>query len=124
MATILLVDDHPDIRDALRSMLESDRHTVVEAEDGRAAIAAWQAHKADLVLTDFSMPGLNGRDVIHAIATEHPDTPIILMSGAFGTDSPPPWLAKFPSARFLQKPFTNATLRQSIREAFRTEPGT
>ncbi len=78
MASILLVDDHPDIRDALRAMLESDRHTVVEAEDGRGALAAWQAHKADLVLTDFSMPGLNGRDVIHAIATEHPDTPIIL----------------------------------------------
>ena len=54
MASILLVDDHPDIRDALRAMLESDRHTVVEAEDGRAALAAWQAHKADLVLTDFS----------------------------------------------------------------------
>ena len=124
MATILLVDDHPDIRDALRSMLESDRHTVVEAEDGRDAIAAWQAHKADLVLTDFSMPGLDGRDVIQAIATTHPDTPIILMSGAFGTDSPPPWLAQFPSARFLKKPFTNATLRQSIREAFRTESKT
>lgn len=124
MATILLVDDHPDIRDALRSMLESDRHTVVEAKDGHEAIASWQAHKADLVLTDFSMPGLNGLDVIQAIATEHPDTPIILMSGAFGNDSLPPWLAQFPSARFLQKPFTNATLRQSISESFRTEPKT
>jgi len=124
MATILLVDDHPDIRDALRSMLESDRHTVVEAEDGRDALAAWQAHKADLVLTDFSMPGLNGLDVIQSIATEHPNTPIILMSGAFGNDGPPSWLAQFPSARFLQKPFTNATLRQSISDAFHTEPKT
>lgn len=101
MATILLVDDQPDIRYALRSMLESDHHTVVEAKDGREAIASWHAHKVDLVLTDFSMPGLNGLDVIRAIATEHPDTPIILMSGAFGTDSPPPWLTQFPSARLL-----------------------
>ncbi len=118
MATILLVDDHPDIRDAIRSILESDRHTVVEAKDGHEAIAAWHAHKTDLVITDFSMPGLNGLDVIQAIATKNPDMPIILMSGAFGNDSPPPWLAKFPSARFLQKPFTNSTLRQYISDSF------
>ena len=105
-------------------MLESDRHTVVEAEDGRYAIASWQAHKASLVLTDFSMPGLNGLDVIQAFATEHPNTPIILMSGAFGTDSLPPWLAQFRRLGFLQKPLTNATLRQYISDSFHTETRT
>jgi DNA-binding response OmpR family regulator len=67
MATILIVDDDPKIRDLLRLYVERERHRVVEAEDGPGAIAAVERARPDLVLLDVMLPGLDGIEVLRRI---------------------------------------------------------
>jgi CheY-like chemotaxis protein len=116
MATILLVEDHDDLRDTIRLRLEADEHRVVEAADGNEAIQSWIAHKPDLIITDFSMPRMNGLEVIKAVASEQPTLPIILMSGGMEEQLRLFILHQFPSVRYLPKQFISFQLRQCVRE--------
>lgn len=64
---ILLCDDEPLILSWLQSVLESDYTVVGTAEDGHSLIAAAQALRPDLILTDITMPGLNGLDAVREL---------------------------------------------------------
>jgi two-component system NarL family response regulator len=66
---ILIVDDHPVVRDGIRAILstEADFEVVGEAGDGREAIAAFKAHAPDVVLMDLKMPRMDGPAAIAAI---------------------------------------------------------
>jgi two-component system NarL family response regulator len=79
---VLLADDHPVVRSGLRSVLEAepDMRVVAEASDGREAIAAYRAHRPDLVLMDLRMPRLDGIDAIHAIRRFDPDARIVVLT--------------------------------------------
>ena len=69
MIRILIVDDHPVVRDGIRAILstEADFEVVGEAGDGREALAAFKAHAPDVVLMDLKMPRMDGPDAIAAI---------------------------------------------------------
>lgn len=60
MATILIVDDDPHLREVVRYTLARTGHTVAEAEDGRAALLAFAHHKPDFVVLDIVMPVMDG----------------------------------------------------------------
>jgi DNA-binding NarL/FixJ family response regulator len=79
---VLLVDDHPVLRDGLKSLLnrESDIEVVGDAGDGREAIALTQELKPDIVVTDIAMPGLNGIESVRALRQEHPHLKIVILS--------------------------------------------
>jgi len=64
MASILIVDDQPEILRALRRILESQGHTVTEAQDGKAAIQRFAVQPTDLVFTDMFMPEMDGIEFI------------------------------------------------------------
>ena len=67
MAKVLIVDDEPNIRFVLRIAFEADGHTVVEAGDGKSALAAVAADRPDLVTTDFMMPVMDGAELIREL---------------------------------------------------------
>ncbi len=115
MATILLVDDNVDIRDAIRAVLETDQHRVLEAVDGQEALQCWRTHPLDLLITDFWMPRLNGLELIKAVRAQQPDMPIILMSSGMEPQVRRSILKHFPSVRYLPKPFPNSQLRAYVR---------
>ncbi len=117
MATILLVEDHDDLRDTIRLRLEVDDHRVVEATDGKEAIQCWRLHAPDLILTDFQLPHLNGLEVIQAASAHQPALPIILMSAGMEEPLRLSILRHFPSVRYLPKDELAAQLRQYVREA-------
>lgn len=82
MARILVVDDSPDVRLALATILEDAGHDVVEAEDGDQVFDLAVAENPDLVLLDVMMPRVNGFD---ALATLKADTrtsnvPVIMVT--------------------------------------------
>jgi DNA-binding response OmpR family regulator len=80
MATILVVDDEPDVRQVIRDALERDGHAVVETPDAHGAVAALRGGSiVDLVLLDIGMPDGSGLDLL----ADHgrPDVPIIVVSG-------------------------------------------
>jgi DNA-binding response OmpR family regulator len=78
-ARILVVEDEPQLRNLLRLYLERDGHRVTEAGDGPAALAAFDADGADLVILDLMLPGMQGETVLDALR-ETGDVPVLITS--------------------------------------------
>ncbi len=77
--TILVVDDEPQIRRALRTNLSVRGHQVVEAGTGEEALRAVADHHPDLVLLDLGLPGIDGIDVLHGLRG-WTDVPVIVLT--------------------------------------------
>jgi DNA-binding response OmpR family regulator len=82
MAKILVVDDEPDILNVITMALEHVGHSVVSADDGRAALALAQKELPDLIVTDVRMPEMNGYELCQSIraAPELKHIPVLLLS--------------------------------------------
>ena len=80
MATLLIVDDDNLIRDTLREFLSSS-HECHTADRAEQALAYLDIETYDAVVTDISMPGLSGRELLKYIQAKHPATPVIVISG-------------------------------------------
>ncbi|MBX3327982.1 MAG: response regulator [Nitrospira sp.] len=119
MATILLVEDHDDLRANIRFRLELDHHRVVEAADGAEASQYWKSFIFDLIITDFSMPGMNGQEVIRMVSASQPTLPIILMSDGIEESVLLCILHRFPSVRYLPKQVISTHLPCYLRDALR-----
>lgn len=81
MATILVIDDDPDIRDLIKTTLESAGHKVILAVDGRDGVQHYRTKGADLVITDLFMPHQEGLETIKQLRMEFPDVRIVAISG-------------------------------------------
>lgn len=96
-AAILLVDDDDGVRSLCRRALEEDGARVVEASDGEAALSfiqEWHG-RLDLVVTDFHMPRINGRELAEVLSIFRPRLPVLGMTGDPGQpDRRLPTLAK------------------------------
>ena len=79
---IVIAEDHTILREGLRSLLSAspDFEIVGEAEDGREAIRCVEKLKPDLILTDLSMPRMNGMDAIREIRRRAPETKILVLT--------------------------------------------
>lgn len=82
MATILIVDDMPVIRRALRRYLEQEKRWEIcgEAENGKVAVEQVQRLHPDIVLLDLCMPVMNGLDAARAIKAIAPSTQILMFT--------------------------------------------
>ena len=81
--TVLLADDEPNVRRALRATLQRAGYSVVEAVDGEDALRKFEAHRDEvaLCLLDVIMPKMNGRQVWEAIVSMKPGTRVLFASG-------------------------------------------
>jgi DNA-binding NarL/FixJ family response regulator len=81
-ATILIVDDHAQLRALMREIVAeaSDLHVVGEAADGAEAIRLVQALRPAIVLLDLAIPGVSGLDVLQWLQVEHPETRVIIVT--------------------------------------------
>jgi len=79
---IVIAEDHTILREGLRSLLSSDPNLEVvgEAEDGREAIQCVERFKPNLILTDLSMPRMNGMEAIKEIKRQSPETKILVLT--------------------------------------------
>jgi DNA-binding NarL/FixJ family response regulator len=79
---VLVVDDHPVVRDGLRGMLhgQPDLEVVGEAANGLEALAAVAKHRPDVVLMDLRMPELDGVGAIQRIAAAHPHVRVLVLT--------------------------------------------
>jgi DNA-binding NtrC family response regulator len=80
MATLLIVDDDNLIRDTLHEFLSAS-HECHTADRAQQALAYLDIETYDVVLTDISMPGLSGRQLLNYIQAKHSATPVIVISG-------------------------------------------
>ena len=83
MATVLIVDDDPKIRDLLRLYVEREGHRAAFAADGPEALAVAGRSRPDLVLLDVMLPGLDGFEVCRQLR-EVSDVPVVLLTARSG----------------------------------------
>lgn len=83
MISLMIVDDHPMVREGLAAMLESEHDFVVSAlaATGEEAIAIGKMAKPDVVMSDIRMPGMDGFGVLERLKVIHPDIRVLLMAG-------------------------------------------
>lgn len=79
---VLLVDDHPVVRQGLRALLSTHEgiEVVGEADDGEAAVAAADRLSPDVVLMDVVMPGLDGVEALRRIGERRPQTRVVMLT--------------------------------------------
>jgi nitrogen-specific signal transduction histidine kinase/CheY-like chemotaxis protein len=113
-ASILVIDDDPDVRAFIGESLAEHGYRVHEASDGKTGLSAFAAERPDLVVLDFIMPGLSGADVASRILSTHPEQPILFVSGYSETES----IRRIaPKAALLTKPFRAEALAKAVRAA-------
>ena len=115
MARVLVVDDVDAIRDTLYELL-SEEYLCQTAETAEKAFARLEADSYDVVLTDISMPGLSGLELLGHIRQKFPDTPVIMISG-IGDHEHAQGLIKLGAFDFLLKPFTLEVVEKSVQRA-------
>jgi PAS domain S-box-containing protein len=112
--SVLVIDDDEDVRQFIVSSLEEYGHRVIAAEDGTEGIAKFAAHRPDVVVLDYIMPGMSGAEVAERILADTPRQPILFVSGYSETDA---IRAVAPEAGILAKPFMPAALDEAVRLA-------
>ena len=117
MATVLVVDDDPKIRDLLRLYVTRDGHRVVFANDGAQALVAAHQHAPDLVLLDVMLPGIDGLEVCRQLR-EKSDVPIVLLTARSG-DSDKVVGLDLGADDYVVKPFSPRELMARIRAQLR-----
>lgn len=82
VSRVLIVDDHPLMRDGIKAAVQSENDLVVvgEAADGAEAIIQYRALRPDVALIDLQMPGVDGLAAISAIATEFPNARMLVLT--------------------------------------------
>ena len=117
---ILVVDDNDQMRKMLRLILETARHEVSEAANGKMALHLQKTMPADLVITDIIMPEMDGIELISKIRKITPRVKIIAISGGGKVD--PDLCLKIAGQlgadRTLLKPFSKSTIMSMISGLF------
>ena len=117
--TVLLSEDEPAVRNLVRLMLERSGYAVLSAGGSREALqlsGSWPG-VIDLLVTDISMPEMDGRALAHFLRTARPGIKVLYISGYPWPGAPGSEFDRQTSF-YLQKPFTAEALSQTIQEIF------
>jgi CheY-like chemotaxis protein len=122
-ATVLVLDDEDSVRRLVTAVLESAGYLVLPAADGALALDIARSHPEpiDLLITDMTMPEMDGREAADAVRGLRPQCRVLFMSGY-------PLQVALPDGiqatdGFIQKPFVPRLLVQRVREILNQEAG-
>ena len=118
MADILVIEDSPEVRTIIRSMLEKEGHEVREAFNGEEGLERFQEQPADLVMTDLFMPKKAGIETISDLLEIDPEVKIVAMT-AHGSDEQYDFLRvaeALGAVATLEKPFLAKDLIETVSE--------
>ncbi len=114
---MLVVDDDPNARDGLSRMLGDRPYRVVVATDATTALDLMSRDAIDVVLSDEKMPGMKGTELLARVASEHPETVRILLTGHASLDIAKSAINQGGVFRLLEKPCSTESLRRAIDAA-------
>src|SRR5210317_1861287 len=116
MAKILLIDDEEGMRRWTSHFLNTSGHDAITATDGQPGIELARQIEFDLVITDIIMPDKEGLETIMELKKEHPNLPIVAMSGGGHMHSEDilEMALSLGAVATLQKPFTGDELLEMI----------
>jgi DNA-binding response OmpR family regulator len=124
-ATVLVIEDEPDIRDLVRINLEMDGHRVILAADGAEGLAAIHRERPDVVLLDVMLPEMDGWEVLTRLKAADDEllssVPVLMLTAR--TDPMDRLRGGIEGAiRYLTKPFSPSKLREEVRDALGGAP--
>lgn len=115
MAVLLIVDDDETVRDALHDLFEEE-HRCHMAETAEQAMKWLETEEYDVVLTDISMPGLSGVELLGVIRQQQANTPVIIISGLSDQEHAR-GLIDMGAFDYLVKPFRLERVEESVGRA-------
>ncbi len=116
--TLLLVDDEENILAALRRLLRAEGWLVLCAHSGVDALQLMARHEVDVILSDQRMPGMTGVELLRRARALYPETIRLVLSGYTELQSITDAINEGAIYKFLAKPWDDAQLRTSLRNAF------
>ena len=114
-ATILLIDDDPQVSEVLGLMLKQLGHQVTGFTSAGEALEAFRKGDYKLVITDLGMPEISGRDVAKAVKETKPETPVVLITG-WGVQLDPAELKGAGVDGIIAKPFSKEAISAKLAE--------
>jgi DNA-binding response OmpR family regulator len=117
---VLIVEDDPAIREALREAISADGHEPVVVTDGREAVQLFGAGAFDLVLLDLMLPGLSGYDVCRKIRETNRTVPILMLT-AKGEEIDKVLGLELGADDYVTKPFGLREILARVHAAFRRQ---
>ena len=114
-ARVLIIDDEPAIREAMRMVIEYEGYECIMAGSGPEGIAMVEREQPDLVFLDIKMPGLDGIEVLSRLRGQYEALPVVIIS-AHGTTAAALEAGRLGAFRFIEKPLSKDYVLDAIRE--------
>ena len=111
---ILIVDDDDEILASLKDILEDNGFTVITAHNGKEGIKKYESEKPRLIITDITMPDMEGIELIRTLSKKGDKVPIIVMSGHVVGRQFLQAALRFGAVDKLTKPFTIKQLLEKV----------
>ena len=115
---ILIVDDEENVLRSLKRTLMDENYTMETAKNGHEALEKLKMFHADIVLSDYMMPGMNGLELIQQVKQLYPQAICILITGKSDVQITIAAINKGEIFRFLLKPWDDEELKMTLRIAF------
>lgn len=112
--SILLVDDEANILATLSETLVASGFDVRTCKSGQEALSCLTAHRPEVMVTDLRMPDLNGLDLLKQVREQHPDLPVVILTG-FGDMKSAVDALRLGAFDYLQKPIDAERLVQTLK---------
>ena len=121
-ARILIVEDHPTMREAMRLVLEGEGFTIDEAADGERALELVRADPPDLVFLDMNIPGPSGAEVLGELRADPATAEVrVIVVTADGEEGRGRAIA-MGADEYFTKPFSPITLLQTVEQVLSSPP--
>ncbi|MEA3307699.1 MAG: response regulator, partial [Elusimicrobiota bacterium] len=114
MPRILIVDDEPDMRLAIKNVLKLRGYEIFEAGDGLAALDIIKKQDIHLMLLDIRLPGMDGIEVLERTRKVNRSLPVVMITG-YGHIRSAVDVMKLGANEYLQKPFENTQLVKTVK---------
>lgn len=113
---VLLVEDEPNIAEAIRFILARDGWDVTVESDGAAALGRVSAMRPDLVILDLMLPGMSGLEILNSLRADPAHAALkVMMLTAKGQSRDREAAERAGVSAFMSKPFSNAEMRSQVR---------
>jgi diguanylate cyclase (GGDEF)-like protein/PAS domain S-box-containing protein len=121
--TLLIVDDEPNILNALRRLLRREKYEILTATSPTSAFDLLAQHHVQVIISDQRMPEMSGTEFLSRVKQIYPETIRIVLSGYTDLESLTDAINRGAIYRYFVKPWDDEALRTQIREAFRVAHG-
>ncbi|MDU8929099.1 response regulator [Alisedimentitalea sp. MJ-SS2] len=113
---VLLIEDEPNIIEAISFILSRDGWRVDTHSNGQTAMDTVREKQPDMVILDVMLPGMSGYDILKSLRSEAEtaDLPVLMLT-ARGQTKDREMAEKFGASRFMTKPFSNAEVLEAVR---------